>query len=469
MQQMLKDTLDKLSRKSKHSLERATNQNVKLAVTGFQGAGKSVFIASLIHQLLHVNRYNNLPFFKLAEEDRLIAAQLEVVPDLTIPEFPYQASVNALMEGDWPESTRSVSALRLSLRYKTENSLISKIVEKPTITIDVYDYPGEWLVDLIMLNQSYEEWSEYVGKLTKNEELYESSADWKSCFVELNDSSIDIDEWIKRTAEQYRGYLKDKAAQGAICMPGRFVLPGELEGAPVLDFFPIPEGALEQSKVDTETIKERLKEKYDFYLKQVITPFFENYFSQFDRQIILVDCLSLLNKSKQRAQEIESALSHLLKAFHYGHSNWIKRLFKPQIDKLIFAATKSDQVPSNQQYRLQSFLQSLVYASESKVRFEGVESHLLTLSSIRAAEAVVAEINGENVHCVKGTLKENNEEVIVYPGEVPESIDSLFSREHEPYELPAYSPNVLNTSAHSELPHIRMGKVLELVLGDKLL
>ena len=279
----------------KSSLKRITNQNVKLAVTGFSGAGKSAFITSLIHQLLYANQYHNLPFLKLSEQERLVAAHSYSLPDLTVPEFRYKENIDSLIAGQWPESTHSISGTRLSILYKPESFLANKLSEKYKLDLDIYDYPGEWLIDLIMLEQDYIQWSKRVSlslHLGVEENTYNGWSEKLRTFKYTDSYQSEIKEY----ANIYRDLLCEKSAQGVLCMPGRFILPGELDGAPVLDFFPLSTELAESADfVNSEAFK-LLSDRFEYYKLHVVEPFYQNFFSQIDRQLVLVDCLGLLNK-----------------------------------------------------------------------------------------------------------------------------------------------------------------------------
>ena len=79
------------------------NPTVRLGVTGLSGAGKTVFITALVHQLLHGGR---LPVFEAQSGGRIARARLEPQPDDAVPRFDYEAHLRALTEERrWPEST----------------------------------------------------------------------------------------------------------------------------------------------------------------------------------------------------------------------------------------------------------------------------------------------------------------------------------------------------------------------------
>ena len=90
---------------------------IRLGVTGLARSGKTVFITSLVANLLDRGR---MPGLVAAQEGRIEAAFLQPQPDDTVPRFDYEAHLAALTgpAPHWPDSTRAVSELRLSLRVR---------------------------------------------------------------------------------------------------------------------------------------------------------------------------------------------------------------------------------------------------------------------------------------------------------------------------------------------------------------
>lgn len=112
--------------------------------------------------------------------------------------------------------------------------------------------------------------------------------------VDLNTTADDGE--IARISELYTSYLhrcKDECGLHYV-QPGRFVLPGELAGAPVVQFFPVVGDMPE--KPEEGSYYARLKQRYDYYCQHVVKKFYREYFSSFDRQIVLVDALQPLNQ-----------------------------------------------------------------------------------------------------------------------------------------------------------------------------
>jgi len=130
---------------------------IRIGVTGLARAGKTVFITSLVSNLLDRGRMTQVAAIA---EGRVLGAYLQPQPDVTVPRFDYENHRAALLGPNphWPESTRAVSELRLSLKVQPAGLLAG--LQKPrTVHLDIVDYPGEWLLDLALLDKSYEQWS----------------------------------------------------------------------------------------------------------------------------------------------------------------------------------------------------------------------------------------------------------------------------------------------------------------------
>ena len=127
------------------------NPTVRLGVTGLSRAGKTVFITALVHGLLRGGRF---PVFEPLASGRIAGARLAPQPDDAVPRFDYERHVRSIViDREWPESTRQISELRVVIDYQSAGGAMR------TLTLDIVDYPGEWLLDLPLLDKSYEQWS----------------------------------------------------------------------------------------------------------------------------------------------------------------------------------------------------------------------------------------------------------------------------------------------------------------------
>ena len=180
---------------------------VRLGVTGLSRAGKTVFITALVANLMDRAR---MPQLRAA--GRIEAAFLQPQPDVTLPRFDYEAHLAALTgpAPHWPDSTRNVAELRLSLRVRP-SGLFAALRGPRTLHVDIIDYPGEWLLDLALLDRSYADWSE--AALTRASRRA-GGADFMA-LARAEDGALRLEEpKAQALAAGWTGYLRQRGWRG---------------------------------------------------------------------------------------------------------------------------------------------------------------------------------------------------------------------------------------------------------------
>ena len=438
-----------INREINQIINRGFDRTLRLAVTGLSRSGKTAFITSLINQLLHINQEGNahLPLFEAARNQSILAVKRVPQQDLSIPRFDYEANLNDLMNNppQWCQSTRGVSETRLAIRFERQSGLLRHFKERGALYLDIFDYPGEWLLDLPLLNLDFQQWSLEQAKIT---------------------SGI-----RQQFAQDWLDYLLACKAEGMqFIQPGRFVLPGELEGAPVLQFFPLLHLSEEQwQKLKREAKSNSyfavLNRRYDYYRNKVVKGFYENYFSTFDRQVILADCLTPLNHSQQAFIDMQTGLNQLFKNFHYGKRNLLNRLFSPNIDKLMFVATKADHITTDQIQNLISLMRQLVQEGGRHVEFEGIDTEYTAIAAIRATKQVLVNQNGKQIKAIQGVRSVDKQLITLYPGSVPSKLPNAEFWSKQSFDFDSFEPQVLQQG--ESIPHLRMDAVLQFLLADR--
>ena len=76
-----------------------------------------------------------------------------------------------------------------------------------------------------------------------------------------------------------------------------------------------------------------MAERFERYREEVVRRFYEEHFSRFDRQIVLVDLIAALNAGPLHFADTQKALEVIMTSFRYGSSGLLGRLFAPKIDK----------------------------------------------------------------------------------------------------------------------------------------
>ncbi len=140
----------------------AQGSTVNLAVTGLSRSGKTVFITSLIHNLLSaVHNPNRMPLLGVVAKRPADGHAAGAAPaPRRLPRFRYQENIEAMAAGapSWPAGTDDLREIGIEVRFMPANApgkLLSEISGSPaTLTIRIVDYPGEWLLDLPLLGQS---------------------------------------------------------------------------------------------------------------------------------------------------------------------------------------------------------------------------------------------------------------------------------------------------------------------------
>src|SRR5438477_12669322 len=176
------------------------NPAVRLGVTGLSRAGKTVFITALIHGLTRGGRF---PIFEPYATGRIARARLEPQPDDAVPRFDYENHVRTLIEQRrWPSSTVDISELRLVIDYQRQNGA------DRTLTIDIVDYPGEWLLDLPLLNKSFEQWSAESLALSREGSRAKLAAPWHEHLKTLQPDGRENEQAALAAAKLFTDYLR---------------------------------------------------------------------------------------------------------------------------------------------------------------------------------------------------------------------------------------------------------------------
>lgn len=466
--------LNYLKKEVNEIINRGLDRTLRIAVTGLSRSGKTAFITSLINQLLHINRVDNahLPLFEAARNQSIIAVKRIHQLNLSIPRFDYENNLKALAQQPptWPQSTRGVSETRLAIRYQHQDSLMRYLKETGTLYLDIFDYPGEWLLDLPLLDLNFQEWSQELFRLNYGQRASLSSG-WIEKVKNLDLSAVADEDILAQLSQDYTNYLLECKQKGLhFIQPGRFVLPGDLEGAPALQFFPLihlteEEWSALKNRKQSNSYFSLLNQRYEYYRQNVVKSFYKDYFSTFDRQVILADCLTPLNHSQQAFLDMQEGLQQLFKNFHYGKRNLLHRLFSPQIDKLMFIATKADHITSDQLPNLISLMRQLVQEGGRYVEYEGIETEYTAIAAIRATQQVIVNQNGQSFRALQGVRSSDKQKVIIYPGTVPNRLPPAEFWQKQHFDFDQFEPQPL-TSGES-ISHLRMDAVLQFLLGDK--
>jgi uncharacterized protein len=455
------------------------NPTVRLGVTGLSRSGKTVFITALVHALISGGK---LPLFAAMGEGRIRKVSLAPQPDDAVPRFPYEDHLASLTGADrhWPESTRRISELRLVVEYESRTGWTGGL---STLAIDIVDYPGEWLLDLPLLDKSYAEWSQETLALARQNPRLPLAQGFLEVVDATDPASVADEVTARGLAERFTAFLlscRDEQVSLSSLPPGRFLMPGDLEGSPALTFAPLDRLS---DAPDSQSLQAMMARRYDAYRNHIVRPFFRDHFARLDRQIVLVDALTSLNAGPAAVADLEAAMGDVLKAFRTGRNGILAQIFAPRIDRVLFAATKADHLHHVNHDRLEAIVRALVDRAASQAEGAGAEIDVAAIAAVRATREVTAKEGRRILPCIAGVplagerlgkdVFDGESEAAMFPGDLPTEPGAVLDAAAKPLDLKflRFRPPVPERHADGRLkplPHIRLDRALEFLLGDRL-
>jgi predicted YcjX-like family ATPase len=416
-----------------------------------------------------------MPLLSVASGGRLIGTRLKEAGAGRLPRFRYEENVEAMAAGApaWPEGTDDLREISIDLRFAPANApgkLLSEISGSPaTITIRIVDYPGEWLLDLPLMEQSYAEWSRATLRLYRRGVRAEAATEFLAFLTEHRHDETASDETGKRAHDLYRAFLfkaRDKYGLSYL-QPGRFLCPGHLADAPFLWFAPldIPDNA----HLGPNTLGALMQERYETYKREVVVRFYEDHFRWFSRQIVLVDVLRALLAGREAFEDQRLALEAILQSFRYGSGSlFSKLLWGSHIDKVLFAATKADHVPDVQRDHLAELLRSMTALPAIEAKSANARFDVIPVASVISTAEETQEIEGQRVPVVVGRPIGGDKQAKFFVGTVPIRPPRPDTWNSPFLNVPLFEPPVIDPSPVDGIAHINLDLALEFLVGDRL-
>ncbi len=445
------------------------DQVIRLGVTGLSRAGKTVFITSLVANLMDRGR---MPQLVAASSGGIRAACLQPQPDDTLPRFDFEKHLARLTSTDpgWPEGTRRISELRLSLRVQP-TGFLAGLTGPRTVHLDIIDYPGEWLLDLGLLGKSFAQWSEdRLARLA-----------------------------VQPGGAAYSGAgggnrRHGGAGRGAGAKAGRRVHPGAGTGARCRLFRllagPVPSArrsgriagadlraAARGGRGRARSLWREFDRRFESYKRNVVKPFFRNHFSKIDRQIVLVDVLGAIHSGPRAVEDLRHAMADILAAFRPGKNDFLSRIWAGRrVERILFAATKADHLHHNQHPQLTAITQALLRDARDRADFAGARTAAMSIAALRTTVEDTIDHEGGRLDVVRGRLAETGKQAAFYPGQLPTDPAHLLSPAREgaekwldaDYAIMKFAPAPLTLRSGDGPPHIRLDRAAEFLFGDRL-
>lgn len=489
---------------------------IRLAVTGLSRAGKTVFITSLIQNLLALGQgRDTLPMIsrRLASHGGSRLRSVRVVPAgvQLLPRFDFAEKFAELSaeQPSWPPRTEDLAEISIELELRRASGFGQRLAGNRRIRLDILDYPGEWLLDLPLLGQSFPEWSHLtLARLRQppRRGLAQAFLDFHDNVISPNDPADDA--VLRRGHRLYRDAIQACRSQLGLryLQPGRFLCPGPRGDAPYMWFFP---HARAQAMPRINSAGALLTDRFEAYKREIRDSFFDSHFRSFSRQIVLVDVLGGLHAGQASFEDTGHAIADIARGLRDGWGFWSRRrrqtlsghlgqgaqfagaqlarrgspgiglplnlaasvlsgVIAPRpIERIAFVATKADHVPAMSRDHLRNLLRALAQPAS------GV-AEPATAISYHAAAAILSTVDGtallggRNVEVVLGVVLGEQTRRPFYAGSVPSNTPPASFWSDRYFEMPIFRPPRIDPSGTLGIPHLGLDEVLDSVIGDLL-
>ncbi len=451
---------------------------IKVAITGLSRSGKTVFLTSLIANLLAMGTGRpTLPALRAhidkGGKERLRNIRLVPARAGTTPRFDYPGKLADLggAQPKWPARTEDLAEIELEVEIRPENTLLGQLRSLTGATrlrLELLDYPGEWLLDLPLLNLSHARWSTETLARMREQPRAGAAAEFLSFVTHIDPSRTADDALIQRGHRLYKAALERCRAEFGLryLQPGRFLTMGARNDAPFMWFFPVDNPPEHPAR---DSIADLLRARFDAYKADVRTNFFDTHFRDFDRQIVLVDTLGALHAGRAAFDDTEHAIADIAACLSGAGSVLPRWLGGTAVERIAFVATKADHVPELHRDNLRALMRDMVRLAIAH-QPGGADS-----VSYHAAAAVVSttdgwadQPDGHREPVVWGRKLGESQARPYRVGNVPivHPPDSFWSGRY--FELPAFTPPPIDPNAANGIPHLGLDQILVDLIGDRL-
>ena len=433
----------------RNPLDYVRPRTLRIGVTGLARSGKTVLLTALAACLLAPEALGG----------RIRRARLAPSGASPLPRFDHVRHLAALAADPprWPERTDSVSMLALDLE------LGDPALPPRQLRLELLDYPGEWLLDLPLLAQSFDGWSASALARLQRPALAPITRDFLAFATGLPAGAA-ADETLAEAGHRlYRAMLVRLRDEAGLSMlqPGRFLMPAPGPSPPWERFFPT---------LGTGTLHGLLHLRYDAYVASVRAGLVSPLFGDMDRLVVLADLLSALHTGADAFADVRMALTSAAASLRWRGS-WLDsigalaqlRLPPRVIRRVAFAATKSDHVAERQRGNLSGLMRTLTDMPDNAAR-----TATLAIAGARCTEDFVWTLEGHPVSAVRGRVLGERTLTRSYPGEVPDTPPDGAFWAHPFLTLPAFEPMRLADGGRRGVPNIGLNRLLDFLLEDVL-
>lgn len=416
------------------------DETVKIAITGLSRSGKSVFITSVIDQLL-----NSKDLFLHVKNSKSFKTALQA-PKISMKRFDYyHFSKQIKKEHVWCDSTDGVS--KALLKVKSKGTL--PILGNDSFYIEIIDYPGEWILDLTLLSHTYNSWSDSVISWLKeiDDEKVKSYLQ-KIENLNTNETSNALEISLHVQYSELLHYLKQK--HYSFLTPGRFLVPADLKDDPILLFAPL--------KKSNSKLYKTFKKRFDIYVKEVVEKLHLDYFRGFDRQIVLIDIIKALQNGHECMHDMTKALKAMLDVYTHAQGSLLSQIFNPTIENVAFVATKADLVPSTMHDNYLSLLNEMCEDIMIKLQELNIQISSHIVASVKCTQTTMQQKDGLQIPTLRGIDAKSGKIVEVYPGLMPSTFPKVWDKNSYMYE--EFLPPQREYKTNEAFTHLHVDKVI---------
>jgi hypothetical protein len=178
-------------------------------------------------------------------------------------------------------------------------------------------------------------------------------------------------------------------------------------------------------------------------------------------------------------------MTAILDCFRIGRGTWLSALFRPTADKVLFAATKADEIHHSAHDRLEAILRRLTERAIGRAGDTGAEVDIIALAAVRATREATLRGESGGLPSIVGVAAPGERangrefdgltEIALFPGDLPSNAASLFKvgeARHAEGSIRAlrFRPPKLDATEDGmpALPHIRLDRALQFLIGDRM-
>ena len=428
-------------------------------MTGLARAGKTAFLTSLAANLLALGAGRPvLPAVLARLRGRAPTIALAPAGASAVPRFDYAAHLAALARDPpaWPERTNAASLLAFEIVIPRTG--FGSAIPPQRLRLELLDYPGEWLLDLPLLRQPFEAWSDQVLRRLEGNEAAAAFL----AFATALPAGAREDEALAAAGHRlYRDALvRLRNAGFSLLQPGRFLMPAPGDAPPWMAFFP---------HRGSGGLHGLMARRYDAYVAAVLRDLSDPLFGKLDRMVVLVDVLTALSAGPAAFADMQAALSDASGALRWRRSLLetamaLGRLQAPPrvVSRVVFAATKSDHVGDRQRENLAALLRRIAEPAAA------VPASYLAIAAVRCTTDITWMLDGRPVSAVQGRRLGEERPIRSFPGEVPHTPPGAEFWAHPFLELPQFEPVRPGDGGRGGVPNLGLDTLLTTLLDDVL-